>query len=221
MRSLTLIILVFLSSTSYSQNNDYMMWLRAGAEGKIIKKLSWSGELNGRIGSYGLETFFPQAGLEYKVTKWFRPSVEYRFLIDKNKYGNYKASSRLNFNANFKKSLNDFDFGLRLRYQYAFNSLSVQSYNSDFDKAFRFKGQVAYKVDGTIFTPGLSGEMFFDPQYGPTTPGFTKFRLAMGTKINLKGPNSLSVKYQLDRKFRDFSAGVRHVLAVSYTYKFK
>ena len=221
MRGLTIVLLLFLTSSCFSQNNDYMLWLRAGAKGEVIKNLSWNGELNGRIGSYGLETFFPQAGLEYKVKKWFRPSIEYRFLIDRNKYGNYKASSRINFNANFKKSLNDFDFGLRLRYQYAFNSLSTQSYNSDFDKAFRLKGQIGYKIDGTVFTPGISGEMFYDPQYGPTTPGFTKLRMAIGTKINLKGPNSLSVKYQFDKKFRNYSDGLRHVLSVAYAYKFK
>tara|TARA_B110000285_G_scaffold70069_1_gene80683 strand:+ start:16387 stop:17052 length:666 start_codon:yes stop_codon:yes gene_type:complete len=221
MRSFIIIILFFVSASSYSQNDDYMLWLKAGAKGKVVKNLSWSGELNGRIGSYGLETFFPQVGLEYKVTKWFRPSIEYRFLIDRNKYGNYKASSRINFNTSFKKSLNDFDFGLRLRYQYAFNSLSAQSYNSDFDKAFRFKGQVDYKIDGTIFSPGMSGEMFFDPQYGPTTPGFTKLRMAIGTKINLTGPNSLSVKYQFDKKFRNDSDGLRHVVSVSYAYRFK
>ena len=221
MSRFTVILFLLVSYSSFGQNTDQMIWLRAGVKGEIIKKLSWNGELNGRIGSYGLETFFPQAGLEYKVTKWFRPSIEYRFLIDQNKYGNYKASSRLNFNANFKKSVKDLDLGMRLRYQYAFNSLSSQNYNSDFDKAFRFKGQVAYKIDKTIFTPLISGEMFFDPEYGPTTPGFTKLRIALGTKINLKGPNVLSVKYQFDKKFRNYSDGLRHILAVSYTYKFK
>jgi len=219
MRSLTLILLLLFSYSSYSQNADHMIWLRVGAKGKVIKNLSWNGELNGRIGSYGLETFFPQTGLEYKIVKWFRPSIEYRFLIDLNKYGNYKASSRLNFNANFKKALKSVDFGLRLRYQSAFNSLSTQSYNSDFDKAFRFKGSVAYEIDKTIFTPLISGEMFLDPEYGPTSPGFTKLRMAFGTKVNLKGSNILSIKYQFDKKIRNYSEGLRHVIAISYTYK--
>lgn len=221
MKGFIIVFFLFFSASCFSQNNDYMLWLRSGVKGKVVKNLSWSGELNGRVGSFGLETFFPQAGLEYELTKWFRPSVEYRFLIDRNKYGNYKASSRINFNANFKKSVKRLDFGIRLRYQYAFNSLSTQNYNSDFDKAFRLKGQVAYKIKGTKFTPFLTGELFFDPQYGPKTPGFNKLRMALGSKINLKGPNSLSLKYQFDKKFRNYSDGLRHVLSVSYAYKFK
>lgn len=221
MRSLTVVIFLFFSSVSLGQNNSYMLWLRAGAKGKLLKNLSWNGEINARMGSVGLETFFPQVGLEYKLTKWFRPSIEYRFLIDLNKYGNYKASSRLNLNANFKKGFDNLDFGLRVRYQYAFNNLSTQSYNSDFDKAFRFKGQSGYKIDGTKFTPGISGELFLDPQYGPTTPGFTKFRIAIGTKVNLKGPNTLSAKYQFDKKLRNYDDGVRHVLSLSYTHRLK
>ena len=80
---------------------------------------------------------------------------------------------------------------------------------------------MAYKLKGTVLTPLISGELFLDPEYGPTTPGFTKLRMAFGTKINLKGPNVLAVKYQFDKKFRNYSSGLRHVLAVSYTYKFK
>lgn len=220
---LVLVITLLLGSInlSYSQVQDYMLWTKLGVKGKVTKDLSWDGELNTRIGDKGIETFFPQVGLEYKIYKWLRPSVEYRFIIDKNKYGNYKSSNRLNFNVNLKESISNFGVGFRIRYQYAFNRISNDAYDPDFDQAFRFKPVLDYKIDGTAFTPFVGAELFYDPKFGPNGPGFSKFRLGVGSKINLNGPHALSVKYQYDKKFHDFQNGSRHTLAVSYGYKIK
>ncbi|MBL1278993.1 MAG: DUF2490 domain-containing protein [Fluviicola sp.] len=218
---LQVLLILTLSSSSFGQNDDYMLWTKIGAKGQISDKMSWAGELNTRIGGFGVETFFPQFGVEYKPLKWLRPSIEYRFIVDRNKYGNYKASNRLNFNVNFKKDVSKLSIGFRLRYQYAFNSFSRPEYNPDFDVAFRFKPSVEYKIDNSIFTPFAAVEFFYDPTYSPIGPDFSKFRLGLGTKVNLKGPNTLSIKYQLDNKFHDFEDQIRHVIALSYSYKIK
>jgi len=198
-----------------------MVWTKIGVKAMIVKRLSFSGELNTRIGGSGVETFFPQIGFEYKVLKWLRPSIEYRFIVDKNKYGNYKSSNRLNFNINLKKSVSNLGLAFRIRYQSAFNRLSSQSYNPDFDQAIRLKPAIDYKIDNTIFTPFVSSEFFYDPQFGPHGPGFSKVRLGVGSKFNLKGPHSASFKYQLDKKFTNYKNGVRHVIAIGYSYKIK
>ena len=216
------IIFLFLgiSLPSFGQNDEFMVWAKAGVRGDLAKKTDWMFDLNSRFDGAGVATFFPQAGIEYKVKKWFKPSVEYRFLIDKNKYGNYKSSHRLNVNANFKKSIERFSLSARVRYQYAFDQFgSPDSYDADFDQAFRFKPAVGYNIKGSIFSPTVSAEFFYNPVLGPQGRQFNKVRLAFGTKLELDGPHSLSVKYQLDKKFRDYSAGTRHVIAVSYEFK--
>jgi len=220
-KSLVIILFLTYHFLSFSQSNEFMLWTKIGAGGKVAKKLSWAGEFNARMGRSNVETFFPQVGLEYKLLNWFKPSVEYRYIVDKNKYGNYKSYSRLNFNLGFKKSINQFGLGLRIRYQYAFNRIGLQSYNPDFDQAFRFKPAIEYRVGKSIYTPFVSSEFFYDPQYGPYGPGVSKLRLAVGTKLNLKGPHEASVKYQFDKKFHDYVVGPRHVVAISYTYKIK
>ncbi len=216
-------IILFLSTSlcSISQSNDFMVWTKVGVKAKLVKRLTFSGELNTRIGDKGIETFFPQVGFEYKLLKWLRPSVEYRFIVDKNKYGNYKSSNRLNFNVNLKKSVSNLGLGFRIRYQYAFNRINNQSYNPDFDQAIRLKPAIDYKIENTIFTPFISSEFFYDPQFGPNGPGFSKIRLGVGSKLNLKGPHSASVKYQLDKKFYNYQNGIRHVIAIGYSYKIK
>ena len=86
-----LILFIFLSFSFISTSQDeFMIWTEIGAKGKIVKKLGWTADINTRFVP-GVETFFPQVGVNYKVTKWFKPSIQYRFVIDKNKYGNYKT----------------------------------------------------------------------------------------------------------------------------------
>ena len=219
MKMFIVVGILFLGSGAFAQH-EFQTWLKTGVEGGIVKKLDWSFELNSRFGSSGLETFFPQAGIEYKVKRWFRPSIEYRYILDKDRYGNYGAGHRINFNASFKKRVERLDLGLRLRYQYAFSRLGdAQEYDSDFDQAIRTKLSASYDFDNCMFSPLLSGELFYDPSYGPKGPGFKKIRLAIGTSLELKGPHKVSIKYQLDKKLNDFGANLRHVLGLSYSYK--
>ena len=219
MRALLVFFSFVITIPAFSQH-DFMVWTEIGAKGKIIKKMSWAADLTTRFGGAGIETFFPQAGIEYKVKKWLIPSIEYRFIVDKNKYGNYKSSNRLNFNIELEKSVKRLDMSLRVRYQYAFNRISGEAYDADFDQAFRFKPGFELDLKNTIFKPGVSAEFFYDPNYGPNGPGFTKVRLAAGVKLDLDSPHGISFKYQLDKKFHDYSADLRHVIAIGYKYKF-
>ena len=196
-----------------------MLWTRVGVNGKITKKLNWSTEINTRF-LPGVQTFFPEFGLSYKATKWFRPSIDYRFVFDKDKYGNFLSSSRININTSFKHKIKRFFVGLRLRYQSSFSRKTSGiniDYNSDFDQAFRIRPNIDYKIKKTWFTPGVGFEWFLNPVYGPER-GVTKTRLSIGTKINLKGPHEASVKYQIDNR-ADFRRGRRFVFSLGYTYK--
>jgi hypothetical protein len=216
-------ILIFLgiSLSSFGQNDYMMAWTKVGLRGDVIKKMDWMFNVSTRFDNQGVATFFPQAGIEYKVKKWFKPSVEYRFLVDRNKYGNYKSSHRINLNAGFKYTVvKRLALGARIRYQYAFKQLgATQDYDADFDQAFRFKPSVTYDIKGSIFSPTMTTEFFYNPELGENGRQFTKLRFAVGTKIELDGPHAFSVKYQFDKKLRNYAAGVRHVIALSYEFK--
>ncbi|MFT5778908.1 MAG: putative porin [Crocinitomicaceae bacterium] len=219
MKSLVFLIALLFAGSAYSQH-EFQSWTNVGLEGGIIKKLDWSFELNARVGGSGLETFFPQAGLSYKVTKWFKPSIEYRYIFEKDEYENYSAVHRINFNAGFKERVKRFDLGLRLRYQYAFDRIAAsENFNPDFDQAIRAKVTIEYDIDNSILAPFFNAEFFYNPQFGPKGPGFSKMRYAIGTSLELDGPHDVSIKYQLDKRINDYSANVRHVVAVSYTYE--
>ena len=217
MKHLALLFFLFVGVSAYSQH-ETQVWTEIGASGKVVKRLGWSFDINSRFGASGLETFFPQVGFKYKVKKWFRPSIDYRFILDKDKYGNMLSGHRINFNANFEKPIERFEIGARLRYQYAFNQLGGSGdFDPDLDQAWRLKGVAKYDIDNSIFTPLFSAELFYNPQYGPDQ-GFSKMRVAIGTSLELDGPHKISVKYQLDKRF-EYGRDLRHVLSLSYGYK--
>lgn len=207
------------SQLSFGQNDEYMVWTETGITGDLVKKTDWAVELNTRFDNQGIATFFPQLGIDYKLTKWLKPSLEYRFIVDRNKYGNYKPSHRINFNAKFKEDFDRWGVGLRLRYQYAFTQLSATDYNADFDQAIRIKPEIEYDIKDFILTPKASAEFFYNPQYGPQGRQFDKVRLAIGASFDLNNNHDISFKYQLDKKFHAYDKGLRHVLSLSYSYK--
>ncbi len=215
---LVLLIILLISFKGFSQH-EFQVWSEAGLDYKIEKGLHAELDLNSRFDDQGLATFFPQLGLEYKLTKWLKPSIEYRFVLDKNNIGNYKPYSRLNFNLNFSEDFDRLSLSARVRYQYAFNSLSQTAYDADFDMAFRFKPSVKYDINDFPLSPEASAEFFYNPLAGgPYRPGFDKIRYAVGLDLDTKSPHGVGLKYQLDKKLHDYSANLRHVLSISYSY---
>ena len=73
MNKVILFIFCVVSTSLFSQESEFQTWVEAGVKGKIIKRLDYNVDLTNRIGNLGLETFFPQATLKYKVTNWFKP----------------------------------------------------------------------------------------------------------------------------------------------------
>lgn len=221
MRWKALILVMALSSMARAQENDtYMFWTTFSVTGDLIKKTDWTAELNTRFDENGIATFFPQVGIDYKLTKWLKPSLEYRFVIDKNDYGNYKAAHRLNFNAKFKEDFDRLGLGMRVRYQYAFDNRSSFDYDADFDQAFRFKPEISYDIKDFILTPESSVEFFYNPSLGEGGRRFDKMRFNIGASLDLNNAHDIAFKYQIDKRFYAFDRGLRHVFAISYGYEF-
>jgi len=218
MRNISLVGILFLSFTCFSQGRG-MVWGEYGIKGKVYKDLDWGVELTTRFGLYGLETYFPQLTLKYKVTKWFRPSVDFRGIFNLDEYKNYAYSNRLNCNADFKHELNRFRFGGRLRYQFSFNSLSANpNYDVEFDQAIRIKPWIGYDFKGSFISPTASVEFFYNPVYGPEGRKFRKYRAFVGVDLEIDSPHEISVGYILDQEINAADPSTTHILSVAYSY---
>lgn len=212
-------ILIFVYSYSFGQNSEFQTWIETGVKGKIIKRLDYVIDLNNRIGNLGLETFFPQATIKYKVTDWFKPSIDSRIIFKKEPNTNFSNSNRVNFNLNFNKLLNRWNLGLRLRYQYSFSQITGVNYQPEFDKAYRIKPSVSYDINNSILSPTASIEFFYNPSRGSLGQRFTKMRVFIGTELELKGPHGIELGYIFDQSLNLPDPSTRHILNLSYVFK--
>jgi hypothetical protein len=211
-------VLITLPLFSFAQNEG-KVWTEVGIGGKITKDLEWGADVTSRFGTYGVETFFPQATLKYKVTKWFRPSMDYRFIADRQLQGYYSYSNRINFNAEFRHNIDRFYLKSRIRYQYGFNRLVNSAlYDPEFDQALRFKLEVKYDVNDFFLSPVISGELFYDPQYGPYGQRINKARVFAGFDLDLNNAHSISIGFLYDTRINLPNPRNRHVLSLSYSY---
>jgi hypothetical protein len=106
---------------------------------------------------------------------------------------------------------------LRLQFQRK-NEVGISdSVNNDF---FRTRFEVRYDIKGWKADPRIGIEFFtkddlnFDENY-------KKYRFSFGTKLNLKGPNSLTIKYILQEEVRVESPISHHILRLNYNYSIK
>jgi hypothetical protein len=214
---------VFISCTFFPTflfaQGEGKIWTETAVKGSISKKVDWAVELTNRFGAYGLETFFPQATVRYKLNKYIRPSIDYRLIFDKDEYTNFLSSQRLNFNIDAKYPIKRFEIGARCRYQYSFNRLYNANYDAEFDQAWRFKGQIAYDIKGLPLSPVTSIEYFYNPEFGPTGKRFVRYRFYAGLSIELDATHDISVGYLFDQQFNLASPRSRHILSLGYTYR--
>jgi hypothetical protein len=153
------------------------------------------------------------------VTKWLKPSIDYRGISALDKYGNFIFSNRLNFNTEFKYSKKRLDLRARVRYQYSFNSLSLNSgYDAEFDQAVRLKTQCQYDLKNTFLSPVLSFELFYNPAFGPDGRQLKKYRGFAGVALEIDGPHDISLGYIIDHQMNASNPLTKHILSVSYTY---
>jgi hypothetical protein len=115
---------VFGSLSATAQQSIGMLWADLGVKGQLTKDLEYGVSFTSRVSAAPNQTFFPQVTLKYKVTKWLKPSIDYRGIYALDKYGNFLFSNRLNFNTEFKYAKKRLDLRARIRNQYSFNTLS-------------------------------------------------------------------------------------------------
>lgn len=213
-------ILFILPFSLFSQNNEGKVWTEIGVNGKIVKDLDWAAELTTRFGVNGIETVFPSVSIKYKVKKWFKPSVEYRYIVDRENFDTYSNSHRLNFNADFKHTIDRLSIKSRIRYQYSFDRLvNSELYSPEFDQAIRLKLGGSYDINNSFLSPVISGEIFYNPTYGPYGQQLTKFRLFAGVDIEMDGPHEISVGYIFDNRINISRPLTKHILSLGYSYK--
>jgi hypothetical protein len=185
-------------TSSIAQLFEQQVWVETGVKYNLNKKLGASFDLTQRYGYDGLGTLFPQVSFRYKVSSWFRPSVDYRVILSKSLDGTYSTSQRINGNLQFSYTKKRLEAGLRVRYQYSFERISA-AYDSEFDQAWRIKPSVQYNIKGLSLAPELSAEFFYNPENSAEGNQFNRIRYYGGADIELKHNQRIGVGVYLDQ----------------------
>lgn len=218
MKNQLLFFIFFVAFLGQSQV-DNELWLSGGAKYAYTKKLDLSAELNFRLEPVVLNTFFTEFTAKYEVAKWFKPSIDYRIISDRNKFGNYHVSHRFNVNANLSQDWKRFEFDARVRMQGTFTRVrSTESSFSDLAPGVRAKAGILYDINNSIFSPTASCEWFFDKD---AYQGIylNKIRASVGVDFEMIGPYNVSLKYMYGQSL--VKAKSEHIVSFSFTRKYK
>ena len=220
MKNALIFILLFIGKFSFAQVVP-QTWLSGEIERKLTSKFDASASLDLRFIDFGTpSTIFPQLSISYKLFDGVKLSMDYRMLIKENRFSNYTLDNRLNFNVDFKAKFKYFDPGFRFRYQSTFGSLNgAGNYSPEFDQAIRLKPSLTFHIKKkSKYTPAVSGEWFYSLANKDLGRRFTKYRLALGTSYNLKGPRTIDFKYIFGQSINLPKNEIEHIFSVTYTY---
>ncbi len=199
------------------------IWTGIGFKTKLTPKSELAIDINTRSYTYYLQLVYPEITYKFKLAKWLKPSIDYRLLDQRNKYGSFSLSNRLNFNLEFEKGLSKkLIVGFRIRYQSTFSRIrEINDYNPDFSPTIRLKPSISYTPKKSKFSYNSAIEFFYNPQNVLLGHQFIKYRASFGTDINLKGPNTLSLKYLYGQNINSGKNKSQHILSISYTFEWK
>jgi hypothetical protein len=198
---LSLIFFLGALMTLFAQNDDvYENWSSIEVDYGLTKNIDIYGGGQLRIKSVG-DTYnksFYEIGAKIKINDYLSSGFGYRGIDELDDVGNIQGHEKFN------------------RY-HAFLTGAYDYKNNDF---FRTRFEVRYDIKGWKADPRIGIEFFtkddlnFDENY-------KKYRFSFGTKLNLKGPNSLTIKYILQEEVRVESPISHHILRLNYNYSIK
>jgi opacity protein-like surface antigen len=216
------------------------LWTTAGVDLSINKKLKADVELECRTTDElsDLSRWSISAGLSYKICKYLKAGISYKFIYDHNGneyddddvYTPYYWQPRQRFGAGMTGSYKFGRLSLSLRemYQYTYHRERVTSASYDifagewsFNKQtiskhkgyLRSKLEAEYNIRKSRFTPFASCELYSDVSDFDTS----KVRYTLGTDYKINKHNALNVFY----RFIDGKNNDSHVIGIGYTFKIK
>ena len=204
------------------QNEDvYENWSSIEVDYGLTKNIDIYAGGQLRIKSVGdsYNKSFYELGAKIKINDYLSSGFGYRGIDELDDVGNIQGHEKFNRYHAFLTGVYEYkkiDFRLRLQFQRK-NEVGNSSLNNDF---FRTRFEVRYDIKGWKADPRIGIEFFtkddlnFDDNY-------KKYRFSFGTKLNLKGPNSLTIKYILQEEVRVDSPVSHHILRLNYNYSIK
>ncbi len=215
------LILNFLlfSSATFGQMNDAGLWTSLTFEAKLIKKLSASISQEYRFNENVTElgSWISEAGLEYKLNKYIKASVNYRFTLKRMKNNLYSPRQRFFVDIKAEKKIKPLIFQFRTRFQEEYADVS-RTPEWGF-AGFYSRNKFTFKFDlDKKWEPYTSFELF--SPIGHDQPYiFDDIRFAAGVELALSKHHKLDLYYMIQRELYVNMPVTDFIGGIGYQYK--
>ena len=232
-----LFVILQLSLTNASANDDFGMWGEVQAEKELSERWSVGAgvQYRGRDNLKSADRWSFGVEGNYQITPWLKATAGYTLLDDKHYKENSKRTTysdywsiRHRFNVSFTGSVNwgKFTFSLRERWQYTYRpaksaqvyemgtgtEVGEKVYNGKGKNLWRNRIQVKMKLN-SLFRPYVNAESYVAKE-------LEKIRYNAGTELHIDKHNSFDVKYIYQHMYEEGDEPDRHIISVGYTYSF-
>lgn len=219
MKKSLLIFLVVFSSFTYSQVNDAGMWLscafQKNLKGKFTAFLNPVIRLNENITEVG--SAFLDGGLEYKLNKRFRISLNYRFTGRRRLDDTYSFRNRFYADFTSRTKVKKITFSHRLRIQSQLNDYFTSRNGVIPSYSIRNRAQIKYDINKKN-TASLSAELWLSPISQLLYS--TNMRYVGGWEHELNKRSSVTLSYIFQRELSAVNPVTDYIVSLSFSHSF-
>lgn len=218
-----LFFLLFLTSVFFcasAQVNDAGLWLSLNAEKKIIPVLSatLSQEFRMNENMAELGTFLTDAGINFRFSKTFRASFNYRFTNKRILDDSYSKRHRYYFDLVARKKFKPLALSLRTRFLSQYTDVNCSPDGKTPEYHSRNKLLLKFDFDKK-FTPYLYTELF-SPLFSGEGFYIDNARYCAGIEYQINRANGFDLFYMIQQEYnvndprRDFVIGIGYFITL-------
>ncbi len=215
------LVFIFISSITFSQEQDFEIWTGATVKSKFLKILEISVEEQFRFNNNAtqISKYFTDLGLSYDITKNIEIGGFYRYIRFRQLDGNYNYWHRFYTDLTIKKDIRRFQLTFRSRYQaryvdvvyrdlgylqknYSRNKLSIEYYHRKYPINFVIANEWYYQIN----------------RYEGSK--FDKYRIEFGLDYVINQNNKVKASYTLQREINVANPLYTYILELGYAYSF-
>jgi len=218
------IMLIFtalsLTTTTFSQKNDFGIYYGIGGEIKLVRKLEMDIYTNVRTldNASKIRQAFLEADLMYKLNKYLSAGAGYRLSAFYEDDESYHPRHRWYSDVKGKFKTGDFDFSARIRFQQSFKTYFENENDKDPYEELRFRLKALYNIPSFPVNPYLAAEFFMPVPRNPIKTFDTR-RYMAGTEYKISKKHSIELEYMYQHDFLPKEKS-RNVLSINYWFKF-
>jgi hypothetical protein len=219
-KTFLLLIFIFLAGISFSQEDDFGVWVGLSAKYKLKNNLEadFSGCLRTFNNSSRIEQSFLEGGLQYSLNKYISFSGSYRLISKLEDNTKYYFRHKFFLDIKGKIPAGNFSFSARARVQ-----RTTKTYIEDDEDLVskyysRMKFEAIYNIPGLPVNPYIYCEPFI-PVFSDRRFTISKNRLSAGVELKVTRKTSLEAEYIFQRDYQPDMAD-EHIISINYTIRF-